>query len=329
MKTYKPYKYATEAGLNFLLDRCIMCQQDEFKAFEKSPEHFQFLKDCNLYFICQRNRVGLQPNSIRADKDTIFLSFEFWNGDNKYDFPICFNNSYDSTKFTTISKSPHSYFTILDEFENEIYSAKASYVADDKRVNIFPNPTFLDFEILYIGKAMDKSDKPTLNRLIKHKTLQKIYSETTPDKEIFLFLFPLFVGGDIEIRGSIKTQKEYEEDDNKRLENFLNKGFNVPNEQEVLIAEAALIKYFQPKYNSQHVKTFPTKKNPSYDHLYKMDFNAVKITLDTTNNPIDIYFYSETVKTSQLHSHSFFLPTDTDRRKLFDYSFGFEEEESC
>lgn len=327
MDNAKPFKYATEAGLNFLLDhRAIMCQQDEFESFEKSPEHFKYLKDCNIYFICRRNRIGILPNSIKANGETIFLTFQFWEGDNKYDFPICIDNNSGSTKLTTISKYPHSHFEIRDEQGNNYFSSKASYVADDKRACIFPNANFLDFEILYIGQAMDESDKPTFNRLIKHETLQKIYLENTPDKEIFIFLFPLFINGDIEIRGTVKSQKEYENEDAKRLERFISTGLKIPKKQQVSIAEAAFIKYFQPKYNSHHVGTFPTNRNSSYDELYKMDFNTISLQLNTSKTPIEMYFYTETVKPCGLHSHSFFLPTEADRRKIFDYSIGFDDE---
>lgn len=315
----KAFKYANEAGLTFHLEKFVMCQRDEFAKYESSPYHFQFLADCNLYFICQRPRITLLPNSLQATEKSIQLTFQFWEGDNKHDFPIVFDNKTGSINLKTVSKYPHSFFKILDENENEVYSAKTTYVADDKRKNIFPNPDFLDFEILYIGKALDNSSKPTFNRLVKHETLSEICSEILPDKEIFLFLYPLFdVSGDIEIRGTIETQKEYEEEDEKRLKKFLTTGLNFSYEQQIAVAEAALIKYFQPKYNDHHKKTFPTKRNPSYNELYKMDFNSVTIEVDTTKIETMPHFFTEEVKSSQIHSQSFFLPTESDRRKLFD-----------
>lgn len=313
------FKYATEAGLKFRLDRFVMCQQDEFKDIEASPYHFQFLASCNIYFICRRNRIGIIPNSLVATNEAINLNFQFWEGDSKFDFPISFKNTFRSTKLSIDSRAPHSVFKILNDNGEIAFESKASYVADDYRVGIYPNANFLDFEILYIGKAMDKSAKPTFNRLIKHESLQKIYSENSPDKEIFLLLFPLFVSGDIEITGAAHAQQEYEAENKKRSEKFLSTGLEMTHDQQVSIAEAALIKYFEPEYNEHHKRTFPTKKNSSYDQLYKMDFNIVTIEVDTTAISLNTHFYTPKAKTSQIHSYSYFLPTEADRRKLFEY----------
>lgn len=315
----KSYKYATEAGLTFRLDRFIMCQREEFPKYEASPYHFQFLESCNLYIICRRPRITVLPNSLNVTEQIIQLTFQYWEGNQKYDFPIVFANETGSTNLRIVSEYPHSSFTILDESNNEVYSAKASYVADDMRPGIFPNPAFLDLEILYIGKALDHSKKPTFNRLIRHETFSEILSENPPDKEVFLLLCPLFINGDIEIRGTINTQKEFEKEDKRRLKRFMKTRLAITHEQQVAVAEAALIKYFQPPYNEHHKNTFPTKRNPSYDELYKMDFNTVTIEVDTTEIETMPYFFTGKVTSSQSHSHSFFLPTEADRRKLFDY----------
>lgn len=322
--TPKPNKYSTEAGLNFVLDKFIMCQCDQFKAFEKSPEHFKYLESCNIYFICRRNRIGIVPELSKPNDKSIHLTFQFWEKDKKFNFPIGFTNNFDSTQLTTVSEYPYDFFKVVNEKGENVYEAKSSFVADDHRRGILPNPDFLDFEILYIGKAMDKSAKPTFNRLFKHETLLKIYSENPPDKEIFLFLFPLFADGTIEIKGTEKNQKEFEKDDEKRLERFLNSGLKITAKQQVAVAEAALIKYFQPLYNTHHKKTFPTKRNTSYDEIYKLDFNTVSIKVTTSKIDLDFYFYSEQVKTGKTHSESYFLPTEADRRKLLDFSEDFD-----
>jgi hypothetical protein len=247
------------------------------------------------------------------------MSFEFWEGVNRYPFPIGFRNNYQTTKLSITSDSPYSYFKIQNDEGLTLYEAKSTYFVDDHKSGIFPRPQFLDFEILYIGQAMDDSEKPTFNRLYKHETLQEIYSKSSPDKEIFLFLFPLLsIDGVIETKNSVEVQPAFEKEDEERFRKFMDSKLILSRKQQVAVAEAALIRYFEPEYNKHHKDSFPTKRNSSYDELYKMDINTISIQVDTT--PDEIYLFTKKAKSTTLHSESFFLPTEDDRRKLFDFS---------
>jgi hypothetical protein len=90
-------------------------------------------------------------------------------------------------------------------------------------------------------------------------------------------------------------------------------------EQQVTLAEAALIRYFEPKYNKEYKDTFPTKRHSSYDECYKLDLNAISIEIDGF-----YYLYSDKVASSIRHSETFNLNTDEERRTLFDFSVGFD-----
>ena len=312
----KTQKFATEAGLFYKLDKAAFLQQDEFHLWEASADHMEAVKDCHLYFICHRTRIGVKPNSMIVTADSITIYFEFWDGLERYPFPIAFRNKF-GMDISLVSDSPYNYFKIKNKSGETVYEAKATHFVDDYKHNLFPRSSFMDLKVLYVGQALDKSDKPTFNRLVKHETLQEIYSVTPPDKEVFLFLFPLFnVDGYIEMKNSVPSQNEHIDKDNERLEEFIKSKMQLPFDRHINIAEAAFIRYFQPKYNEHHKETFPTKVNTSYEELYKMDFNTVGITLDGTE--MDYHFFSESISSSPLHNHSFFLPTEKDRRKLFE-----------
>ena len=118
------------------------------------------------------------------------------------------------------------------------------------------------------------------------------------------------------MKNSVPSQNKHIQKDNERLETFIKSKLQLPYDKHINIAEAAFIKYFQPKYNQHHKKTFPKKRNTSYEELYKMDFNTVGIRLDGTE--MDYHFFSDTIRSSPSHNYSFFLPTEKDRRKLFE-----------
>lgn len=312
----KIQKFATEAGLFYKLDKAALLQRDEFHLWESSPTHREIIKHCNLYFICHRTRIGVQPNSMEVTSESITIYFEFWDGVERYAFPISFPNPYGED-LSLVTEQPYNYFKIKNKLNETVYEAKATHFVDDYKHNLLPRPKFMDFKVLYIGQALDKSDMPIFNRLIKHETLEKIYSVTAPEKEVFLFLFPLFkVDGFIEMKNSLPSQKAHVLKDNTRLESFIKSNLELPFDQHISIAEAAFIRYFQPEYNDHHKRTFPTKRNTSYNELYKMDFNTVGIRLDGTE--MDYHFFSDVVPSNPIHNHSYFLPTETDRRRLFE-----------
>lgn len=309
-------RYASEAGLFYLLNESAFLQRDEFDLWESSKKYMDIINKCNLYFICHRTRIGVKPDSMEVTLDSIKIYFEYWEGVERYSFPIEFPNTFGLDICMELNTTCN-FFKIKNKIGKTLYEAKATYFVDDFKHNLMPRPKFMDLKVLYIGQALDKSDKPILNRLIKHETLLKIYSETPIDKEVFLILYPLYnVDGYIEIKNSVLSQSKHILKDNERLEAFIESKLQLTFKQHINIAEAAFIKYFQPAYNKQHKKTFPKQHKTSYEELYKMDYNTIGITLD--QRKMDYYFYSDTILSSPLHNYSFFLPTEKDRRKLFE-----------
>lgn len=314
MKTYEPFKYATEAGINMHLEQFYLCQQEDFQYMEED----EMLPFYNIYFICQRPRVEVQPNSMRVEKDRLSFIFNVHEKNEKYPVSGGFKNPLGEKKVTMKSDYPHNYFTITDE-EGNNGLVKASHVLDESKEHIMPRPSFLDLEILYVGQTNRTSKKPILDRLISHKTLQKIYSQVTPDKEIYLMLCTFTPTGFIESRGTVRVQKEYEQEDIKRFKGFMENQLAISVEQQINLAEASLIKYFQPKYNIVYKETFPDQKHSNYDECYTLDLSAVSLEVIT-----DFYFFSENITSSNVHSFQFQLNTDEERRTLFDLSVGFD-----
>lgn len=317
MKTEKEYKYATEASLNMYLGFNQVCQQDEFSILENDED----LKYCNIYFVCQRNRVGIKKDEIKVDENNIKLTFEIWNKDNPFTIPVYLPNTFGTNQLSIVSEYPYNHFGLQNEQNEIVYVNKPAYLLDSYQAEVssiimMPRPKFLDFEILYIGQAIRDSKQPAMDRLISHDTLQKISlisQSKSPDKEIYLILCHFITDGTIEIKGSVKSKKEYEKDDEKRLNKFLESKLTLTHEQQTTLTEAALIRYFKPEYNTNYKKTFPSKSHSKYDECYNLDLYGVSIEINT-----NLYFFTETTSTSKNHYQRFSLTTDENRKQLFD-----------
>ena len=88
----------------------------------------------------------------------------------------------------------------------------------------------------------------------------------------------------------------------------------VPFDQQITVAEAALIKYFNTyEYNKEYLD-FPSPEHKSYEILYNLDFNSAGF--EVTSKSIHTKLWSKSVKPTFYHYESFFLHSDMDRKSL-------------
>ena len=308
------YKHISEAGLKFSFFKYQICQLDEFDDIERQAAKDE-LKAYNLYFICQRNKIGINPDYIKINKNSIELEFEVYDNRGNYNVPFVIKNTFNSNSLSIKSKYPYDNFELINENNESVYFNKSTYVLDeclfdDNFSFIVPRPSFLDFDILYIGQSMRNSNKPVIDRLkMSHKTLKKIIKEEENiDKDIYIILCSFIMDGIIEIKGeTINIEVESE-----RLNNFIKIGLKLTPRQETTLTEAALIKYFQPKYNVHYKNSFPKKHNKSYDECYKLDLNSISIRINS-----ELIFFSESIETNNNHLINFPLVNYLDRQQLF------------
>lgn len=309
------YKYSTEAGLKISLFNFQICQLDEFVEIQKISDKDE-LKIYNIYLICQRDRISIDPNYIEVNHKTICLNFETYQNLEKVTIPIMIKNVFNTTKIHLKSSTPFDFFELLNENNECLYFNKSAYELDnilfDENREIYPRPSFLDFEILYIGQSLRKSEKPVFDRLKKkHKTLNKIINFKTNNdlnKEIYFVLCSFRMDALIQLKGRVRDS----ELDIKRFNNYVKKGVELSPKQETTLTEASLIRYFQPKYNIHYKNHFPSKKNKSYSECYDLDINSVSVLIDTELN-----FFSESIETKKIHEISYSFVNDAERQKLF------------
>ena len=220
------------------------------------------------------------------------------------------------------SEYPYNLFTFSDK-NGVLLGARPGTLIDSIQVQDNLDLHVLDYEVLYIGQAFGKNGKRTaLDRLSSHETVQKIYTHSltqNPDSDIWILLtnfeqqsMLMAAGADL-----IKVSEKDSKIEKKKLEHvFNNNGISITERQKINFTEAALIKYFQPKYNIEFKDSFPSHKHKSYSECYNLDVKALTVELDTSENTRRIY----TEKTERTHHHikMFEFNSDADRISLME-----------
>lgn len=94
-------------------------------------------------------------------------------------------------------------------------------------------------------------------------------------------------------------------------------------DQQITFTEAALIRYFEPVYNSIYKTNFPLRSHSSYSQCYDLDVNSVAFELDTKS--IITQLYSEKVTPSYFHTKSYPLHSKDKRRDMFEHFKNLDE----
>jgi hypothetical protein len=141
----------------------------------------------------------------------------------------------------------------------------------------------LDLEVLYVGQAFGADGSRTAaDRLGNHETLQAIYAETmrlSPDQDIWLFLTEFTEFMMVMIDGKDKNVVVSEDEDSAHIHQVVHS--EISEQQAINFGEAALIRFFAPRYNKRFKDTFPNPAHKTYAECYDLDLNMVSVELDT------------------------------------------------
>lgn len=314
------YRFGLESFLLMYLDKYQFVLGLDLESYAKSNETFTSGNPCNIYFILRRPKVTIDPNSVsikwnKADFDLII--HHHING-GIVPVSIILEKAKSEVKFHT--QYPYNLFAFSDS-NNVIFGARPGTLIDSSLIQNNQELPILDYEILYIGQAHGNNGQRTaLDRLSSHETLQKIYTHSlsqNPDSDIWIMLTSfsqnsILMSAD---SGLIKVNKEDSKTEEKKEKHFFkNQGFVISEKQKINFTEAALIRYFQPKYNVEFKDSFPSIKHTSYQGCYSLDIKALTIEIDTSENIRSVF----TEKSGRKHHHikMFEFNSDADRISL-------------
>lgn len=309
----------TEFAVNMNLEKMMILQQAELQ-FVNQYNYFDEHNPCHLYFICRRPRLSLNTEKFEITKEYIGLTINVHNQGTIEEKEFKFDNNFNTDEVELVSKYPFNVFQLTSKGETLVDAKVSPFLQSFSR--FYTEADFLDLEVLYIGQSYGVEGARTApDRLKSHSTLQGIYSEAitnNPDSEIWLALASFNQINITMMDGRTKyTEEELNADEERRPKIFDKLNYEGINEQQKInFTEAALIKYFQPKYNVIYKDSFPNPAHKTYSECYDLDINAVAIELQTAEM-INCYMYSEAVEKAPWHMHHFLLNSEEERRSIF------------
>lgn len=306
----------TEFAINMNLEKMMILQQTELKHVNDS-NYFDKHSPCHLYLICKRPRISLNPEKCRITKEYIQLTFNIQKQNLVVEKEYKFSNTFKRDDIEIKSEYPFNIFQLTTKEETLIDAKVAPFLQS------LISADFLDLEVLYIGQSYGVEGARTApDRLKSHSTLQGIYAEAisnNPDSEIYLALTSFSQVNIMMMDGRTKfSEEELKADDERRK--IVNDRLNwdgINEQQKINFTEAALIKYFQPKYNKIYKDTFPNPAHSTYSECYELDINAVCIEMQTSEM-INCRMYSDAIPASHSHMKQFLLNSEEERKSIFE-----------
>jgi len=292
-------KYMSEFGLNMVAGYRVLTQQDRLDDVDEMQI------EPHIYFICRRPKLTIDHTSINITPEYIKCTFKRQVKDEYTNIPAKIQNDGKHKIKRLETTYPYNEFEMYDTNNNKVYYGNTSLLfalfSDHTKNN------FLDLEVLYIGQSYGKDGSRTASeRLKSHSTLQGIYLEAmknSPDQEIWLVLCtfePLLIAS---MDGRRKDFMTTLEEDTAHIKNVLD--YKITAKQEINFTEAALIKYFQPPYNTIYKDSFPNPAHSSYSSCYEIDLNMVNVEIET--GEIMTRLWSESVEPRYIHFCTFSL----------------------
>jgi hypothetical protein len=213
----------------------------------------------------------------------------------------------------------------LDEYDIDLSypyeNVKVIPKADPKQFLSMPLSLFLKFidadvppevitrEVVYVGQSFGKQGERTAwDRLKSHSTLQRIYAEARPDRETWLSLCAIT---DLTMPQMIIAGRDaLIQDDEENVDRAMRfiawfQGKDFRSREAVGLAEAGLIRYFQPSYNQRFRNTFPSPDHVDLKDCLNADLANLYIELlpDSMNSS----YWSPNVKPASYHVADFDL----------------------
>lgn len=307
-------KYTSEFALNAESQLILVLQYEdlgrlaEFAPAEEYP--------CHIYLICRRPRITLDPDNFAVTPSVISGRFRIQRGPTHDEVAFALGNQIGRDDLQLECSYPHTHFALVSPNGDKISHGKVGLLA-----HFVPAmQDHLNLEVLYVGQAYGANGERTApDRLKSHSTLLSIYAEAAsraPDQDIYIVLLNLryillssFDGRDGDV---IATDQE----DTAHIDRVFDT--KVPEQVWINLSEAALIRYFCPKYNVLFKDTFPNPAHGSYSLCYDIDLNTLVVALETSSARTQ--FWSAAAPASWTHIAQFALHSPDERRAMFDIS---------
>lgn len=307
----------TEFSVNLISARYLLTSASQLMSDgEMPPNELEISKNCHIYMVVARPAVHFDPSDFTYSDGVISgsLVYRTDDGEQRHQFSSPFPLK-DGAIRLDLSPHPHNEIRTYDS-EGSIVRWLPANAVSICQTQLSYKHAFRKLKVLYVGQSYAGGHSSAFDRLRKHDTLQKILATTayeSPSSEILVvtveYLPPRIISA---MNGMDKSLIRGERDE-KRFTKALDADFS--KKLQISLVEAALIRYFQPKYNTVYKKKFPSRDLKVLQECYQYDFSSLAVEFDTSE--LRMVTYSDVVAPSDHHIANFMLTDDAARTQFF------------
>lgn len=311
-----PRKYFSEVILNLFTDDVLMISPDQLhRSIVMSDKNASRLADCHIYIIGRRPALSIDPLTFSYCDDIAEGKLIVQDGETQrfVAFRVSMQLGGDEVK-VAVDKYPYRQLVTMNVSGDIVRCIPAMALpvygwVDDISVR--------DFEVMYVGQAYGDGSRFAMDRLRSHSTLQRILTDTLskrPYDELALFLVSYAPYRLISSLDGMNNDAEIS--DERDHEHWIDLHTQIlPEKMQIGLAEAALIRYFQPEYNEIYKANFPRDDQKILEKCYRLDFCGLVLEINTEE--INTPLYSKYVKKGVHHIAKFDLHDLEARRSFF------------
>ncbi|MHA3020888.1 hypothetical protein ACXPWS_11550 [Mycobacterium sp. BMJ-28] len=301
-------KFLTEAlyGVTVYVDYISRPQQlSELQSvtYERPP---------HLYLITRLPLMKLNTETAAINEEFIEGSIKIQHEDTFTEYPFHAPHPFGADR-QIVSHWPYDEFVVHDSEGQEIGGGTVANLGLMSTINV--PVAAMDYEVLYVGQAYgENGERIAPHRLSSHETLQKALAENPHDKQIWLMVASVSDENFfLEIDPRPLASKSNDED-NDHIRELLDAIDDPPFDESIAvsIAEAGLIRYFQPQYNKIFKNTFPTSNQKMLETLRELDLLGIVVELQSHGIPV--LLSSNRVKPHVYHEAKYYIHLDGENR---------------
>ncbi len=254
------------------------------KDLEKVPVEVLDDRDnaCHLYMITRAPRLSIDPASVKITDSTVSGTVRVHRQDSFEEYSFSNPHQLGPLPLVWTSEWPYDKFAIKNAAGKSVFAGAVAILGSVCQE--WPHGVNRQ-EILYVGQAFGSNGERTaFDRLKSHETLQQILSKQAPDTEVWLTAASI---GEIQVIQEIApttgraTDSEDTEHVAKVIERLTMAGFE--DREAVALAEAGLIRAWQPEYNDRLKHTFPDRKHVALATARDLDIHGLVIQWHSTD----------------------------------------------
>ena len=309
--------FMTEFAVNLISSRYLLTSASQLMSDgEMPPNDLAVSKNCHIYMVVTRPAVHFDPSDFTYADGVISGSLVYRDDDgvqrHKFSspFPLL-----DGAIRLDLSPYPHNEIRTYNS-EGHIVRWMPANAVSLYQTQLPYEHAFRKLKVLYVGQSYAGGHSSAFDRLRRHDTLQKILATTayeSPSSEILVLTVEYLPPRILSMMNGMDKRLIGDERDEKRFNKALDADFS--KKLQISLVEAALIRYFQPKYNTVYKKKFPSRDLKVLQECYQYDFSSLAVEFDTSE--LRMVTYSDVVAPSDHHIANFMLTDDTARTQFF------------